>query len=270
MRFENNTTSVGVITYTTTDGGVTILGGGGGSGGISISDVHWSAPQYQPTVADQAFDYLEVRGVVRSDTSDGEIIRTVISFVWAAFLTLLMIAETASGKMASNLAVFAGITPLMLAQNLGIIAFTVVGAVILWTVKPLRFSWLSLFNGGQEGGDNIHVAPMRLPWIGVLFGVLFFVNLPAFALIEERMFRLGVVEWSEAFRWAFIFGMVHCLAGVPIAAGIALTIPGLWFHYQCFEGGVILSTQHHTAYNAILVSLMLGGAIVTSVAGKKP
>jgi hypothetical protein len=220
--------------------------------------------------ADRVWDHLESRGVVSVHMTDGEMFRTVLSFMWAALLTLLLIAETMSGKMAANMAVFTNITPLMLLQNFGIIVLVGLAVAALWTIKPLRFSWMSLFNGGQEGGDNINVTPFRIPWLGVLFGVLFFLNLPTFALWEERMFRLGVVDWSDAVWWAFIFGMVHCLVGVPLAAGVALTIPGLWFHYQCFEGGVVLSTAHHTAYNAIIASVMILVAVITSISGKPP
>lgn len=82
------------------------------------------------------------------------------------------------------------------------------------------------------------------------------------------MFRLGVVTWPDAFKWSLIFGLSHCIVGVPLSVGLALSIGGLWFHYQAFEGGISQSTIHHTAYNLILVTLLFVAAVASLFAPK--
>ena len=213
-------------------------------------------PPQRNRTADAVFDFLERRGVISYDMTEGEFLRAFGKLLWGVFLTFLMIAETASGKIGQSLAVFGQITPLMLLQNLGIIVLVVLAWAALAQIPGMGFTWLMIFDRESEGA-NINVAPASIPWLGILFSALLFINLPTFVLIEERMFRMGVVEWPDAIKWALIFGLVHCLVGVPLAVGFALTIGGLWFQYQCFEGGVTLSTIHHTAYNAILVGLGL-------------
>lgn len=50
------------------------------------------------------------------------------------------------------------------------------------------------------------------------------------------------------------FGLVHCLAGIPVFAGLALSLGGLWFTYQYFRGGVEASTVHHLTYNLLIMA----------------
>ena len=44
--------------------------------------------------------------------------------------------------------------------------------------------------------------------------------------------------------------------GVPVCAGLALSLGGLWLTHQYFRGGVERSTLHPTAYNLMLVAAL--------------
>lgn len=209
------------------------------------------------------FDYLEQCGVLHRDMTHAEVFTGLLKVLWVALSFILLGALLASGSITRNLLIVASATPLMLLQNIGVIAITITVAVLLAQIKPLQFSWLSLLPGDQEA-TNAHVAPIHIPWWGVFYGLLLLLNVPSLALAEEQVFRLGVVEWTAACKWALIFGLVHCIVGVPLCAGLALAIPGLWFHYQCFQGGITLSTAHHTVYNLIILTPMLIGAVLRS------
>ena len=80
-------------------------------------------------------------------------------------------------------------------------------------------------------------------------------------MIEEKWFRLGTESWQQGLYLSFLFGMVHCLVGIPVAAGMVISIAGLWFTHQYFIGGVELSALHHTTYNLIIFSVLFLGLV---------
>jgi hypothetical protein len=108
--------------------------------------------------------------------------------------------------------------------------------------------------------------------VPLFFVALAFV-LPFLARSEERSFRKGHDEWGSIAKQSVKFGLVHCLFGVPIAAGIALIISGLFYgfkykrafdrnvevmgYWQAEDEAVMVSTTHHTMYNMIVVGLLL-------------
>jgi membrane protease YdiL (CAAX protease family) len=53
------------------------------------------------------------------------------------------------------------------------------------------------------------------------------------------------------------FGCVHALIGIPIAVALALSVGGWWFTYRYLKGGLLESTRAHTAYNGVIVVLLL-------------
>ncbi len=85
-------------------------------------------------------------------------------------------------------------------------------------------------------------------------------------MIEEKWFRLGTQNWFEGLYMSLFFGIVHCLVGIPIAAGLAITFAGLWFTHQYFIGGIELSALHHTTYNLVAVSILFIILILKHVA----
>jgi hypothetical protein len=105
---------------------------------------------------------------------------------------------------------------------------------------------------GLQGGENFTVSTVRLKWIGPLYGTVLVFCLPLLAHFEEQWFRGGTHGWGEGLWRSFAFGMVHCLVGVPLAAGLAIGVFGLWLTQIYFWGGVHQTTEVHTAYNAII------------------
>jgi len=106
-------------------------------------------------------------------------------------------------------------------------------AVLLFTlVPPLRYGWWSLLGGsgnvllGQTGNSG---TPWRL--VGIILPLSLVVVVPWLAHLEESTFRAGSEDRSVPRRLTVQlgFGLIHCVSGVPLAVGIALTISGLYY-----------------------------------------
>lgn len=181
---------------------------------------------------------------------------------WYTILTLSMGTSLFDGTFQNNLAVVVNINWLIILQNLVMIVVVVGVCVGLTKLHPIfKWSLFSLFKsreekmqGKQLSGTNINLMPMQVKYFGLLFALLVMVNVPSWAMIEEKWFRAGTAGWVDGLFVSFLFGMAHCLAGVPIGAGVAITFAGLWFTHQYFVGGIEISALHHTAYNLILIS----------------
>jgi hypothetical protein len=142
-----------------------------------------------------------------------------------------------------------------------VLLVVVAAATLLISAWPevMGWSWLQLLAqpGEKEQGGNLIVSgAIRFPLFGLLFLVLFLINVPRLARYEEDQFRRGTKGWKQGALRSLHFGLVHCLIGVPIGAGLALGIGGLWFTYQYFKGGVRRSTMYHSVYNMILLVLL--------------
>ncbi|MEM6108457.1 hypothetical protein AAHS21_19825 [Mycobacterium sp. 050272] len=112
-------------------------------------------------------------------------------------------------------------------------AVTIMYLAIVKLVPALSFGWWRLVSGGpgnimlgQTGqtGAAWRIAALTLPI--VLFAVV-----PLEAHREEEMFRSGAEKQSigKRLRTQMLFGVIHCAMGIPIAAGIALSISGAYF-----------------------------------------
>lgn len=132
----------------------------------------------------------------------------------------------------------------------------------------LRWSWLKLLEtpGEKVNGTNLNVAGATVPIFGIFFLILLIVNLPRLASYEEEMFRDGTRDWKDAVPRSIKFGLFHMLVGVPLWAALILSIPGMWFTYHYFKGGLSRSTMAHSVYNmmlatALFVILFLGAQL---------
>ena len=215
---------------------------------------------------------------------------------WCLFLTfglLLAVGEHFHENMQTLLTVIT--SPLVLVKNLLVIAIIIGIAVSLIYLHPVfGWSWLSLFVEKDEQdespenleedapeaksskaldvevskGVNLGILPVHIKYFGVIYAILLLMSLPHLAMIEEKWFRVGTETWVQAAYISLAFGMLHCLVGIPLAAGLALSILGLWLSHQYFIGGVELSTLHHTSYNLILVLALLIFAILNCFSDK--
>jgi hypothetical protein len=159
----------------------------------------------------------------------------------------------------------------MTVQNALVVVVVIVTHGLLKAYVPvLNWSWLRLFasavekDGGAkapDSGANINVIPLRVPWVGLACYVLLLLNIPFFAVWEERVFRQGTDSVAEAIIRSLAFGLAHCVMGVSVNVGLAIAVAGLWYSYQYANGGVLHSAAHHATYNLIILGV-LGIALV--------
>jgi len=191
-------------------------------------------------------------------------VKQALKIWWCCFCTFMLVIGLTESFW-ENIIGLLDITGWMLLKNLFVILVFVLVAVSLYKLCPiLRWSWICLFKDKEESedgekemnGGNIWLFPARVKYFGLFFILLFILNLPQFALAEEEWFREGIQNWREGILMSVLFGMIHCLVGVPLAIGLALIISGMWFTHQYFIGGIELSTLHHTSYNLIVLSVL--------------
>ncbi len=142
-----------------------------------------------------------------------------------------------------------------------VLAVVVVVILLLYRtgIPLLRFSWLMLLATPAEApsaGQNLVLSGVKIPGFMWIFLVLLALNVPRLAKNEERIFRQGVRDPKTAIWKSVQFGLVHCLIGVPLAAGIALIIPGLFWSWLYTKGGIRLTTAWHALHNWTLVAIL--------------
>jgi hypothetical protein len=148
---------------------------------------------------------------------------------------------------------FRGMRPLLIAQAVGVVAVTIGVAFALYLAFPfLNRSWLYLLPGMQA--TNVAVMPLRYRCVAPIFLAILALSLPELAWDEEITYRRGTRDWRHAIFRSLRFGLAHCVVGVPLFVGLALTLPGLWFTHQYFRGGVERSATHHAAYNLVVLA----------------
>ncbi len=167
----------------------------------------------------------------------------------------------------------------MFFECLTLIALTILTVVLLWQIPGLSWGWTSLFS---DTGGNILLKSVyqgskssneMIRLLVVVFFIALAIALPFFAKNEEEVFRKGVTEWDDISVMSIKFGLVHCLFGVPFAAGIALILSGLFYglkykrtfdinvkvmgHQKAEDEAVMVSTTYHAMYNTIVIATML-------------
>lgn len=145
-----------------------------------------------------------------------------------------------------------------LAGGLAALTLVLVCAVSLmeWSPRVFGWSWLSMLateSDGPVSGQNLNLSAVKIRWFGVLFTALLALNIPRLARLEEAAFRRGTKSWTDALPRSLKFGFMHMIVGVPVAAGLCLTLSGLWFTWNYFRGDVRRSTFAHALYNYIVL-----------------
>jgi hypothetical protein len=174
------------------------------------------------------------------------------------------------------LAIYRSISFGLIAKAAGVVLLTIPAVFALWQVPGLSWGWYKLLSGHY---GNAMIAPITdlsdagfwpLRLLPVVFIVLFFAAMPLLVRYEEQSFREGITDPRAIFWKSLRFGLIHCIVGVPLAAGLALTIPGLFYGFTyrrvALERGasaaLFASTAAHTAYNGLIVCLILPPLVI--------
>jgi hypothetical protein len=161
-----------------------------------------------------------------------------------------------------------------------LLALPVLGAVVvtyslLLQIPGLSFGWWTAIGG--EGNPVVGVTSRTsgTAWERIVPAVFLLLLVPALPLLverEEQIFRRGSEHrtFGQRALRGVLFGLVHALVGIPIAAALALSIGGwymTWAYVRGFrrggpEAALLESTRAHLAYNSVIVGL-LAAAIAT-------
>lgn len=152
-----------------------------------------------------------------------------------------------------------------------VIIAVIIVATLTLAVPGLSWGWWSAIGGVGNPvlGVSGRSSGSPLEWvIPTLFVAMLVPALPLFAESEERRFRAGAEYWSTAsrVRRAVAFGLVHCVIGIPIGVGLALSIGGLYFTWAYLRGyersggsrqaAISESTRAHLAYNVTILAVV--------------
>ncbi len=164
-----------------------------------------------------------------------------------------------------------------------VVMIAVVGIIgsLLQFGEPLNWGWFHLLfdrpggvvsaavSAGGKSGEGV--------WTAVVVLVLALM-VPNLAETEERVFRQGRVSWSDIAYSAVMFGPLHLIMGIPIAAAIGVSLGGLWLgywyrrsylnaiargalHQDAEEMALLESTREHVGINLCLLAIVLLAAI---------
>lgn len=152
-----------------------------------------------------------------------------------------------------------------------------VSLVVLLQVPGLSFGWWTAIGGvgnpvfgasehGLEGDASL--------LLSVLFVALLVVSLPLLVEREEWLFRRGAEQRGLVRNtvYALGFGLMHVVVGIPIAAGVALSVGGAYFthvYLRAFRASrsqahaLMESTRAHLGYNLVLVGIVLATVVAS-------
>lgn len=151
---------------------------------------------------------------------------------------------------------------------------------VLWAVSAL-FGW-----GSGNGQANLVFSGVETwRWYAVVFLPVLALALPWLARTEEESYRRRTRNWLDGSLRSLRFGLSHLLMLIPLGASLALTLAGLFFTWQYFQGaadpraaaipdpdiradvqrelGVRRSTLYHAAFNTTLVTALFITIIAT-------
>lgn len=171
---------------------------------------------------------------------------------------------------ARSIEVVRGLRPRHVLLAVPVLVVVLVVATALLAVPGLSFGWWTALGGegnpvfGSTGGEQGRVLDVVVP---VVFGVLLVVALPLLVWAEEDVFRRGAERRSVGANLvrALVFGLVHALVGIPIAAALALSVGGVyltwaylrgWRRTGTVRGALLESSRAHLAYNLLIVTLL--------------
>lgn len=210
------------------------------------------------------------------------ILKVLLSLVSVTLVARTVYAERRDLKFV--LTVWSRFRLRMFCEVVVLAALTISTMLLLCRAAPvLGYGWMNLLGGP----GNMLFAPTGFAdssngWtkvVPVLFLVLLFVAIPFLARIEERIFRAGYLKTRQIVKRSVMFGLVHCVAGVPIGVGIALILSGFFYAHKYRESylkeisrhknrgrarkeALLVSTTYHACYNTVIVAVGCVGILV--------
>jgi hypothetical protein len=186
------------------------------------------------------------------------LLKTIAIFAMTALIAYTAVHDGIMGNgIRDSIRIVRSLRVMMFVQNLFVQLLVICTALMLNQLPVLNWAWWSIIDGGESvGGTNFAFAWISMPIIAPIMFILLAVAMPKLAQLEEELFRQGTKGIKSAIKRSIAFGLIHCLMGVSIATGLALSIAGMWFTYQYFRGGVRLSTAYHTAWNLFILATL--------------
>lgn len=208
---------------------------------------------------------------------------TAAALAWVG-ANLVLATRRSVQRRARSLALLRGIRFRHLWPAPFVLAAVVTAYLLLALVPPLRWGWWTALGGegnvvfgttSQTKGTVLEVV------VPVVFAALLLPALPVFVESEERRFRLGAEAWSTARRlWRGVqFGLLHLIAGIPVAAALALSIGGWWFTFvyvRAFRrtrsrvAALDESTRAHLGYDLVIIGLVVVGLVLGGCSSTRP
>lgn len=194
----------------------------------------------------------------------------MLSIILTTAITLSVAhAAFRNGKAARNWNMIRSYRPVHFLLSIPILGLVITVAAILITYvpvmdkNPILWAVSGVFGGDGTGQGNVMFEGLRWKYYAILFLPLLLFALPSLARDEEEVFRAGTQNWRSGTVRSVVFGLMHLVVLIPLGAALALSIGGLWFTHQYFQGGVERSSTYHAAYNSIIVSILLVLAVLS-------
>lgn len=168
----------------------------------------------------------------------------------------------------------------MFFEIIGILFLLITAIVLLMAYVPiLQYGWYNLFSA--NGGNILFTPILELSSSSFLalrlfvpaFFIALLIIIPFCAEWEEEIFRRGHSSWTSITKQSIKFGLVHLLVGIPLAAGIAIFIPGFYLGYkyrraylknivllpekEAVREAVCVSTSYHTMIDSVLIIYLI-------------
>lgn len=152
-----------------------------------------------------------------------------------------------------------------------VLAAVLTALVVLLRVPGLSFGWWTAIGGVGNpvfGASEHGLTGDAAVLLSGIFGALLLLSLPLLVEREEWIFRRGA-EHRGLFAnvaYALLFGLMHVLVGIPVGAGLALSLGGAYFTHVYLETyratrsqatALMESTRAHLGYNLVIVALVL-------------
>lgn len=122
----------------------------------------------------------------------------------------------------------------MFLKILATLVLVTITAFFLNQLPILEWGWTKLI---YNNTSNITLAPLQNKNLGsnigniisIVFLLMLLVVIPKFAYYEEEIFRTNAITIKKIMLRSLGFGLIHCIMGVSIGIGLALSIGGLLF-----------------------------------------